>query len=139
MISSLKAELTTLYILFTRMKTFRPEVNTIKTSYKLLSLFICNQMRNLILLSFIWCSRVLFLSSFTVVVELSKSMTCLHFHSFIYSKLILCNKSKNTGVTLNNSLGKTIISSQRLGTTSASLTLTESFSPLRSVLHNLPC
>ena len=53
----------------------------------------------LILLSFIWCSRVLFLSSFTVVVKLSKSMTCLHFHSFIYSRLMLCNKSKNTGVT----------------------------------------
>ena len=38
-----------------------------------------------IYLSFIW-SRVLFLSSFTVVVDLSKSTTCLHFHSFIYSK-----------------------------------------------------
>ena len=42
-------------------------------------------------------------------------------HTFIYSRLMLCNKSKNTGVTLNNSLGKTIISSQRLVTMSASL------------------
>ena len=89
---------------------------------------------------------------------------------------MLCNKSKNTGVTLNNSLRNTIIPSQRLVTTSASLrtqtglhclilqvlntkslllqcsphfcrknlehglvTLTESFSPLESELHNLPC
>ena len=50
-------------------------------------------------------------------------MTGFPSHTFIYSKLMLCNKSKNTGVTLNNSLGKTItiISSQRLVTTSASL------------------
>ena len=42
-------------------------------------------------------------------------------HTFIYSRLMLCNKSKNTGVTLNNSLDNTIIPSQRLVTTSASL------------------
>ena len=36
-------------------------------------------------LSFVWC-RVLFLSSFTVGVDLSKSTTCLHFHTLIYSK-----------------------------------------------------
>ena len=38
-----------------------------------------------IYLSFVW-SRVLFLSSFMVVVDLSKWTTCLHFHTFIYSK-----------------------------------------------------
>ena len=38
-----------------------------------------------IYLSFVWC-RFLFLSSFMVVVDLSKSMTCLHFHTLIYSK-----------------------------------------------------
>ena len=38
-----------------------------------------------IYLSFVW-SWVLSLSSFTVVVDLSKPMTCLHFHSLIYSK-----------------------------------------------------
>ena len=37
-------------------------------------------------LSVICCCRVLFLSSFTVVVDLSKSTTCLHFHALIYSK-----------------------------------------------------
>ena len=93
---------------------------------------------------------------------------------------MLCNKSKNTDVTLNNSLGNTVIPSQRLVTMSANLrtqtglcclilqvlnikslfpnclntilftsvcnnlehglvTLTESFSPLESELHNLPC
>ena len=39
-----------------------------------------------LILSFVWCSRVLFLSSFTVGVNLSKSTTCLHFHTLIYSK-----------------------------------------------------
>ena len=37
-------------------------------------------------LSVICCCRVLFLSSFMVVVDLSKSMTCLHFHALIDSK-----------------------------------------------------
>ena len=31
-------------------------------------------------------SGVLFCSSFTVVVDLSQPMTCLHFHTLIYSK-----------------------------------------------------
>ena len=120
------------------------------------------------------------LSSFTVVVDWSKSMTCLHFHTLIYSRLMLCNKSKYIYVTLNNSFSNIIIPSQRLVTMSASLRtqavlryliiqvlniksllpkcliqspftsvhsnlehgfaiLTESFSPLRSVLHNLSC
>ena len=37
-------------------------------------------------LSVVCCCRVLFLSSFTVVVDLSKSTNCLHFHALIYSK-----------------------------------------------------
>ena len=42
--------------------------------------------RKRLYLSVICCCRVLFLSSFMVVVGLSKSTTCLHFHTFIYSK-----------------------------------------------------
>ena len=41
-----------------------------------------------IYLSFVWC-RVLFLSSFTVVVDLSKSTTCLHSYISIYSKICI--------------------------------------------------
>ena len=101
-------------------------------------------------------------------------------HTFIYSNLMLCNKSKiqvsHKSITLNHSLSNLIISSQRLITISVSLhtrtvlscliiqvlntrvwflnvsltsvhsnlehrlaILTESFSPLRSVSHNLSC
>ena len=114
-----------------------------------------------------------------VVVGLSKSTTCLHFHTFIYSKYDIVKRFLHTYLTLNNSLSDLIISSQRLVTMSASLRtqtvshclilqvlnirvcfldadtmpftsvhsnlerglaiLTESFSPLRSVLHNLSC
>ena len=72
-------------------------------------------------LSVICCCRVLFLSSFTVGVDLSKSTTCLHFHALIYSKYDIVKRFPHTYVTLNNSLGNTIIPSQRLVTTSASL------------------
>ena len=129
------------------------------------------------ILSFVWCSTVLFLSSFTVVVGLSKSTTCLHFHTFIYSKYDVVKRFPITSITLNYSLSNLILSSQRLVTMSVSLRtqtvlhclilqvlnirvcfqmldtmpftsvhsnlehglaiLTESFSPLRSVLHNL--
>ena len=37
-------------------------------------------------LSVVCCCRVLFLSSFMVGVDISKSTTCLHFHALIYSK-----------------------------------------------------
>ena len=72
-------------------------------------------------LSVICCCRVLFLSSFMVGVDLSKSMTCLHFHALIYSKYDIVKRFPHTYVTLNNSLSNTIIPSQRLVTTSASL------------------
>ena len=73
-----------------------------------------------IYLSFVW-SRVLFLSSFTVVVDLSKSMTCLHFHSFIYSRYLVSKMFPYKSITLNHSLSDLIISSQRLVTMSVSL------------------
>ena len=72
-------------------------------------------------LSVVLCCRVLFLSSFTVVVELSKSTTCLHFHSFIYSKYDVIKRFTITSITLNYSLSDLIISSQRLITISVSL------------------
>ena len=72
-------------------------------------------------LSVVFCCRVLFLSSFMVVVELSKSMTCLHFHSFIYFKYDVVKRFTITSITLNYSLSDLIISSQRLITISVSL------------------
>ena len=72
-------------------------------------------------LSVACCCGVLFLSSFMVGVDLSKSMTCLHFHALIYSKYDIVKRFPHTYVTLNNSLGNTIIPSQRLVTMSASL------------------
>ena len=56
-----------------------------------------------------------------VVVDLSKSTTCLHFHALIYSKYDIVKRFPHTYVTLNNSLGNTIIPSQRLVIMSASL------------------
>ena len=72
-------------------------------------------------LSVVCCCRVLFLSSFMVVVDLSNSMTCLHFNALICSKYDIVKRFPHTYVTLNNSLSNLIISSQRLVTTSASL------------------
>ena len=66
-------------------------------------------------------SSVLFFSSFTVVVDLSKSMTCLHFHTLIYSKYDIVKRFPHTYVTLNNSFSNIIIPSQRLVTMPASL------------------
>ena len=63
----------------------------------------------------------LFLSSFTVVVDWSKSTTFLHFHTLIYSKYDIVKRFPHTPITLNNSLGNTIIPSQRLVTMSVSL------------------
>ena len=102
-------------------------------------------------------------------------MTCLPSHTFIYSILMLCNKSKYI-CHIEYSFSNIIIPSQRLVTIPGSLCtqtvlrcliiqvlntrvwflndsltsvcsnlepglaiLTESFSPLRSVLHNLSC
>ena len=48
-------------------------------------------------------------------------MICLHFLALIYSKYDIVKRFPHTYVTLNNSLGNTIISSQRLVTMSASL------------------
>ena len=48
-------------------------------------------------------------------------MTCLHFHTLIYSKYDIVKKFPHTHITLNNSLDNTIISSQRLVTMSVSL------------------
>ena len=119
--------------------------------------------------------RVLFLSFFMVVVDLSKSMTCLHFHTFIYSKydipkwfhikvlhwitLEQLTNSESRLVTMPASLHTQTrqpnlsvqVLNTRVNFLNVSLTsvhsnsehglaiLTESFSPLRSVLHNLSC
>ena len=56
-----------------------------------------------------------------VVVDLSKPMTCLHFHALIYSKYDIAKRFPHTFVTLNNSLSNLLIPSQRLVTMSASL------------------
>ena len=72
-------------------------------------------------LSVVCCCRVLFLPSFTVGVDLSKSTTCLHFHALIYSKYDIVKRFPHTYATLNNSLGNTIIPNQRLVTMSVSL------------------
>ena len=56
-----------------------------------------------------------------VVVDLSKSTTCLHFHALIYSKYDVVKRFSHTFITLNNSLSNLIISSQRLVTMSVSL------------------
>ena len=49
------------------------------------------------------------------------STTCLHFHTFIYSKYDVVKRFPHIFITLNNSLGNAIIPSQRLVTMSASL------------------
>ena len=64
---------------------------------------------------------VLFLSSFTVVVDWSKSTTCLHFYTLIYSKYDVVKRFPHTFITLNNSLSSLIIPGQRLVTMSVSL------------------
>ena len=58
------------------------------------------------------------------------STTCLHSHISIYCKLILFNDSK---ICITFKLLFVCITEQRL------VTLSVSFSPLRSILHNLPC
>ena len=60
-------------------------------------------------------------SSFMVVVDVSKSTTCLHFLALIYSKYDIVERFPHTYVTLNNSFSNIIIPSQRLVTMSASL------------------
>ena len=65
-----------------------------------------------------------------VVVDLSKSTTCLHFHALIYSKYDIVKRFPHTFVTLNNSLSNLLIPSQRLVTMSASLRT-------QTVLHSL--
>ena len=72
-----------------------------------------------IYLSFVW-SRVLFLSSFTVVVDLSKSMISLQslFHLF---QIVVSKMFPYKSITLNHSLSNLIISSQRLVKMSVSL------------------
>ena len=54
-------------------------------------------------------------------VDLSKSTTCLYFHSLIFSKYDIVKRSSHISITLINSLSNLIISSQRLVTMSASL------------------
>ena len=76
---------------------------------------------NWLYLSVIFCCRVLFLSSFTVIVDWSKSTTCLHSHTLIYSKYDIIKRFLHTYLTLNNSLSNLIIPSQRLVTMSVSL------------------
>ena len=61
-----------------------------------------------IYLSFVW-SRVLFLSSFTVVVDLSKSTTCLHFHSLNLFQILVSKMFPYKSITLNHSLSELII------------------------------
>ena len=117
-----------------------------------------------------------FFSSFTVVVDWSKSTTYLHSHNSISSKYDIIKWFPNICITLNNSLGNLLIRVQTCNNVSefthtnwitksyhsspkhkesacinTSLTsvhsnlehglviLTECFSPLRSVLHNLSC
>ena len=72
-----------------------------------------------IYLSFVW-SRVLFLSSFTAVVDLSKSMTCCTFTPSFIPNISFQNVPYKS-ITLNHSLSNLIISSQRLLTMSVSL------------------
>ena len=66
-------------------------------------------------------AKSLVLSSFMVVVDWSKSTTCLHFHTLIYSNYDIVKRFPHTYVTLNNSFTNVIIPSQRLVTMSVSL------------------
>ena len=115
--------------------------------------------------------RVLFLSSFTLVVDWSKSLTCLHFHTLIYSKydipkyilcfrwlyaqfmntrLVMMSVSLHTETVLHCfiiqilhtrvwflNVWHTSLTSVPSNLEHGLAILTESFSPLRSVLHNL--
>ena len=132
---------------------------------------VCVTERDKLILNFVWCRvEIIVILRLIRIQRLVYPLTL----SFIPNMMLL-KRFPHIHITLNNSLGNTIIPSQRLVTTSASLrtqtglchlilqvlniksllpngsvtsvcnnlehglvTLTESFSPLRSVLHNLP-